>query len=163
MKAPASIFARTLRWLSRGAALATALALLTSLCGAPALAGDLMLEDAEIGPSGMTGVGWSFTGLTLVSLGFSVYYYNQSQDELDKADKNYKQYKAADTTADALFYRDKVQKHRSSARTAETRANLGIALTLVFALTAFYSFSPDSAPDISITATLNGPMLEWRF
>ena len=122
-----------------------------------------MLEDAEIGPSGMTGVGLTFTGFTLVTLGYTVYYYNLSQDELDKADKNYKQYKAAGTTADALFYRDKVRKHRNSARTAETRANLGIALTLVFALTAFYSFSPDSAPDISITATPNGPLLEWRF
>ena len=150
--------------LLRAVAFLTLIALGTAALAPAARARELMLDSpAEPSEGTLTAYGWTFTTLTLVALGYGVLAYSESQDEQDEADKNYDQYQAADTTADALYYRQRVERHQDKAQSAETRANIAIALTLVFALTAFYSFSPDSAPNLSVTANLNGPMLVWRF
>lgn len=142
----------------------TTLTLVAALLPQAASGRDLMLDsDTELGRGGQIATGLSFTALTLLSLGYAVYSYNLAQDELDKADKDYEAYQDATTEEDAVELHGKVEDHHDKAKTAETRANIAIALTLVFALTAFYSFSPDSAPNFSVTATTQGPVLEWRF
>jgi hypothetical protein len=148
----------------RAAALLTLIAFCAAAAPSGALARDMMLDSGtEMSPGGLQATGWTFTALTLLSLGYAAYSYNVTQDELDKADENYEDYQNASTESDAVSSRSKVESHHDKAKSAETRTNIAIALSLIFAVTAFYSFSPDSAPNISVTATTRGPIFEWRF
>jgi hypothetical protein len=145
----------------RGIAAVAAAAFAVFAAGAPARADDMMLNDTS--PPPYEAYAWTFAGLALLALGYGVYAYGQSQDELDEADKNYDRYRAADTESDALAYRDRTEEHRKDARDFETRANVAAALTVVFALTAYYSFNPGTGPELSLSATLDGPVFIWRF
>jgi hypothetical protein len=146
----------------RWTAILTALGFLCGVCGAPALAAEgMMLNDDS--PPNYSAYGWTFTGLTLLSLGYGVYAYNKSQDELDQADKDYKLYKNATTTSAALKYRAKTEDHRDEAKNYETRANVAIWMTVIFGLTAVYSFGPEMGPHMSLMSSLNGPVFIWRF
>jgi len=149
---------------ARAAAALTVLAFVAALVPRVAVAGDLMLEhDTELGPEGLRVTGWTFTSLALLSFGFAAYSYTVTQDELDKADSEYGKYKDASTEEDAVKLHASVKDHHDKAKAAETRTNIALVLAVVFAATAFYSFSPESAPDFSITATTLGPRFEWRF
>jgi hypothetical protein len=148
----------------RPVALVTLLLLGFYLFAPAAQARDLLLyQDTEPGPEALRAYGWTFATLTLVSLGYAALAYTESQNELDDAESNYKKYKAATTTDDALLYRARVVKHHDDAEAAETRANIALTLAAVFALTAYFSFSPEALPSLSVTASLEGPVLEWRF
>jgi hypothetical protein len=151
-------------WARRLAALVTAWAFAAALVPNAAFARDMYLDSGEeMSETGLTITGWSFTGLTLLSLGYAAYSYQVSQDELDEADKAYDDYQSATTEEDANRLHAKVDSHHDKAKAAETRTNIAIALTIIFATTAFFSFSPESAPNISVTATTRGPRFEWRF
>ena len=139
-----------------------ALGFFCAASGAPVWAAEEMMLN-DVSPPDYSAYGRTFTGLTLLSLGYGIYAYSKSQDELDQADKNYKLYKNADTTASALRYRGKTEDHHDAAKNYETRANAAIALTLVFGLTAYYSFHTDLGPDLSLTTSLGGAVLTWRF
>ena len=128
---------------------------------APLLASDLMLHDDS--EPDATAMGWTFLGLTVAALGFAAGSYNESQDELDAAEKDHKRYDAATTVDDTLLVRRKTETHRDDARAAETRANVGLALVLIFALTSYFSFSDDELPDVSLTLTTDSAALQWRF
>jgi hypothetical protein len=147
-----------MRWIAS----LTAIGFLCAVSGAPLRAAEGMYL-ADVSPPNYNAYGWTFTGLTLLSLGYGVYAYGKSQDELDQADKNYKLYKSAKTTESALKYRNKTEDHHDEAKNYETRANTAIALTLVFGLTAIYSFDTDLGPNMSLTSSLGGAVFTWRF
>lgn len=152
------------RFARRAGAVVTLFVFVTALVPQGASAREMMLDEpAEMSRGGEIATGWVFTGLTLLSIGYAAYSYQQSQDELDDADKAYDDYRNAESEADANALHRDVEDHHDKAKAAETRANIAIALTLVFAVTAFFSFSPDSAPNLSLKATTRGPLLEWRF
>jgi len=147
-----------MRWIAS----LTALGFFCAVGGVPAWAAEEMILN-DVSPPDYNAYGWTFTGLTLFTLGYGIYAYTKSQDELDQADKNYKLYKNAGTTSSALKYRGKTEDHRDEARNYETRANAAIVLTLVFGLTAFYSFHTDLGPHMSLTSTLDGAVFTWHF
>ena len=147
-----------MRWI----AMVAAAALLAGFAGFPVRAADDMLLHDQSEPN-LRAYGWTFSGLALLTLGYGVYAYNKSQDELDKADKQYLLYRDATTEANALKYRKLTERHHDQAKIFEARANGALALTIIFGLTATYSFSPESAPDLSLSTTWQGPVLTWRF
>ncbi len=128
---------------------------------APLLASDLMLHDDS--EPDTTAMGWTFLGLTVAALGVAAVSFTESQDELNAAEKDHKRYDAAASEIDTLRFRRKTETHHDNAKAAETRANVGLALALVFALTSYFSFSADELPDVSLSLTTNTAAVQWRF
>ena len=151
MKVPMSQWSRTGK-------VVAALLFFAAAIASPLQAADLMLDDTS--PPPYAAFGWSFFGLTVVSLAVAAQEYNASQEALDKADKNYKLYKVATTEADALYYRARTEKFHNRAKTAEGRANLGLVLGVIFAVTTYYSFWPEDISAPSLEVSLDG--INWR-
>ena len=138
-------------------------AILLATAQMPAGATELMLEDESDPPYILYGIG--FLTLSLASFSYASQQITESQDNLDKADKNYNLYEDATTTNDALSFRAKVEKFRNRARNAEGRANLFLGLGVIFAGVSLYSFWPElgSAPSIFVTMDVDSLNLYMKF
>jgi len=141
--------------------LAVAMLGLLLVWGRPALGEELML--AEPPPESFTGYGWTFLLLSVATLGYAVQARSDSQDSLSKADESYAQYQAAGTANDATEYRIATNSYLKDARGDEKRANAAFYLGVLFALTSYYSFFPEQAPDSPFVIGLNGVIIRHRF
>lgn len=148
----------------RRAAAATVLLALGAalLAPGPARADEELLLERTAEPP-YQAYGWTFLGLSLVSLAVGVDQYNAREDELDAADEAFDRYRAAGTAEAAVFWRQKTRKHLDQAQVAETRVNLAIALVVLFGLTSYYSFDPESGQAPSVLPRHDGVALRVKF
>ena len=129
--------------------------------GSPALGQQLMLEEEP--PTEFTGTGWTFLVLTLATLSYGLKVRADSKDDLSRADTTFAQYLAAGTPAQATTLRAATDDALNDARANEKRANVAFALTILFGLTAYFSFLPDHMPDASLVVTPQGMLYTYRF
>ena len=124
---------------------AAALALAMLVAGPSAARAEEMLLKQEPWRSGPA-LGWTFAGLTIVSLAVASNGYSESRTALRQADSAYTQYRSATNTTDALYYRDQTEHFHNRAKSYESTANAAGWLAVVFALTSYYSFSGAPSP-----------------
>jgi len=135
---------------------------ITALAGqSSALGGELMLMDEDSG----TYYWWGITFLVLTggAVSWSQSSQAKSEEALVNAQSSYALYQGAASAIDAETYRLEAQGYLREAQVEETRANMGRFLGVVFALTTYFSFFPDHAPDTSIFVTQNGLNIRYRF
>jgi hypothetical protein len=138
---------RAMRTAAQGL-LALAVALpLVGMPGAAARAEEMMLKQEEADYSGNR-FAWVFLGASLVSFGIAVNDYEESQADITRAKKAYKNYRAASTQAAALNYRDQTIHYSNRAQSYESTTNAALLLGTLFAVTAFAIFRSEG-PDMS--------------
>lgn len=107
--------------------------------------------------------GWTFLVLSLGTLAYGAKVYDDSQDDLDKADANFVSYQAASSSNEATTFRNAVSENLNDARANEDRANLALFLAFVFGLTSWYSFNAEDLPEGGLAMTSNSIILRHRF
>lgn len=122
---------------------------------------ELMLEREP--RTDFTVYGWTFLLLTLGTLAYGVKSYDDSQDDLDKAEANFVSYQAAGTASDAATFRAATDENLNDARANEERVNLALFLTIVFGLTSWYSFNAEDLPDSGLALSHNAIIFRHRF
>ncbi|MCZ6559244.1 MAG: hypothetical protein O7A69_15940 [SAR324 cluster bacterium] len=132
--------------------------LLFLLTGGGSAWGQMMLLEEEASKD-HSGAGVTFLLLSVVTLAYGLKSFNDSQDDLDRADASFAQYQAAPTTALQVATSDAL----NDARVNEDRANAAVFLTILFGLTSYYSFYPEDLPDVSLAATPGGILYRYRF
>lgn len=107
--------------------------------------------------------GWTFLVLTLGTLAYGAKVYDDSQDDLDKAELNFASYQAAASDTEATTFRNAVSENLNDARANENRANLALFMAFMFGLTSWYSFNAEDLPDTGLALTTNSIILRHRF
>ena len=127
-----------------------------------ALGSDLMLEEPP--RTSFTGFGITFLLLTAVSGAYAAQAKSESETALAAANSSYAQYLAAGSDPDAqTTYKQQTKDDLAEAQSMEKKANTGYYLTLLFAVTSYYSFFPGHLPDNTILVTQNGLIIQHRF
>lgn len=132
--------------------------LLFLLAGSGSAWGQMMLLEEE-NSEDHTGAGVTFLLLSMVTLAYGINSFSDSQDDLDRADASYAQFQVTSTTA----LQEATSDALNDARVNEDRANAAVFLTLLFAITSYYSFFPEDLPDVSLAATPRGILYRYRF
>ena len=110
-----------------------------------ALGARLMLEEEP--RTDFTVYGWTFLALTAATLFYASTANSDSKGALDQANASYQQYLTATSDDTIAAFRGQTEKLHEEAKSLEKRANVGAYLALLFGLTSYYSFFPDSLPD----------------
>lgn len=140
--------------------LGLSVAILLVLGQMPALGKGLMLDEPE--PTSFTGYGWTFLGLSLVMAAYAQQSQTAADDALADAQAAYVNYQGADSST-VEGYRYEASRALTDAKVAEEKANGALFLTVLFALTSYYSFFPNHAPDATIIVHPRGVALLYRF
>ena len=109
-----------------------------------ALGAGLMLEEEP--RTDFRVFAWPFFALSAVTGIYAFTALSDSKDALDQANASYQQYLTASESTVAT-YRSQTESFHQEAKSLEKRANVGALLALLFGLTSYYSFFPDSLPD----------------
>ena len=127
----------------------------------PALGAGLLLEEEP--RTDFTVYGWTFLALTVATLSLASTANSDSKGALDKADASYRQYLTATAPTAIAAFRGQTEKFHEEAKSLEKRANVGAYLALLFGLTSYYSFFPDSLPEGPVLISNMGIVFRLRF
>lgn len=87
--------------------------------------------------------GWTFLGLSVVSLAVGFNALSQRNENLDKAEASFKKYKVATDPSTVAQLRRETSRTHNAAKAWESTANVGLLLGVVFAATSYGSFTID--------------------
>ncbi|MCZ6533677.1 MAG: hypothetical protein O7A08_12020 [SAR324 cluster bacterium] len=137
--------------------------LLFLLTGGGSAWGQMMLLEEEASKD-HSGAGVTFLLLSVVTLAYGLKSFNDSQDDLDRAEASFVQHEAVRVAGgDTSALRAATSDALNDARVNEDRANAAVFLTILFGLTSYYSFYPEDLPDVSLAATPGGILYRYRF
>lgn len=137
------------------------IAVVAALIAGQALGAGLLLEEEP--RTDFTVYGWTFLALTAATLSLASSANSDSKEALNKANASYRQYLTATSGDTIAAFRGQTEKFHEEAKSLEKRANVGAYLALLFGLTSYYSFFPDSLPDGPVLVSDMGIVFRLRF